>query len=320
MLKKNIVHVRNLLGFLKEKYNGVFLVGYNSITKLPINISIDYDASFGTTDKQSECNYIILNGNLYYVDDYNSSLIRCGTSEKWSCVSGEGDSFFGYYAYGIDDGKLYALTSSTITQIGSATKWTMVAGNSEDDGTFGVAYGISGGKLYRLIGTSITQVGSSTGWTYVQGKSDKRGYYAFGINNGKLYLISNTTITQVGTATNFTEVQGDYQSNVGCGLAKTSDGKLHYFIGNNIEEVSPQYNWSDFAFEYAISNGKLYYIDGSDAAQIGDSINWEKVSHNYAINKGIVYSLMSGTVRKKDVQQCKGIYGSNNAVALCKVE
>ena len=169
MLKNNIVHIRNLLEFLKKKYNGVISIDGTTPTNITGNIDIDFSNSCGTSDKVTNCNYIILSGYLYFRD--NDTLIKVGNSNGWTSVCGVGTS--GVYGYGIDGGKLYALLGTTATQIGGATTWAMVSGSSNGS-TYG--YGIAAGKLYRLSTTTATQVGSSTKWEFIQGGSQEYFY------------------------------------------------------------------------------------------------------------------------------------------------
>ena len=325
MLKNNIVHTRGLLGYLKKKYNGVIRINDTVsgvvTTNLTGDIDIDYSNSYGTSDKVTKCNYIILNGYLYFKN--GDTLKKVGNSDGWTSVCGVGSNL--EYGYGIDSGKLYALLGSTATQVGSATNWTMVSGSSNGS-TYG--YGIAAGKLYRLSTTTATQIGSSTKWEFIQGGSSDF-VYTYGINTGYVYSIKGTTTKKIGTISSFKEVRGVTVGDSNWVLARTDTELYRVLAGSNIIlKIDLSKDWVKIITKYgtnkgyAIGNGELYYINlqNGDITQIGDSNTWEDVTEEYAVNKGIVYKLSDATVTKVDVQRCVGIYGAYFPFALCEVK
>lgn len=347
MLKGNVLHTRALLQGLKEQYSGVFY-SYTKQYSISPDV-IDLTSTFGTSDKITECNFIVVNGDLYRRESSSLYYIYrvADNDSKWQAMTGwcNNNGSNSAYAYAINNGKLYAFHNSDVMErVGTSTNWTMVSGEqrviinvSPGELNFDkFAYGIDGGKLYKLQGTTATRVGSLSNWTFIQGSSDTENTEdsgTYGIAGGKLYKIVNTTQTQVGSDTGFTEVRGNTER----ALALKGD-KLYVVRNTKIAEPTDlnfeNNGWSEISQSHAIRNGKLYYtyayITGSDIRstmiQVGTSDKWQTIGgigsswEEWGINNGTVYTVREGYMTKTSLQKCIGIYGRVQNFAVCNVD
>lgn len=84
------------------------------VATLGFTESIDLDKTRGTEKSDVQCNYVILNGKLFYFS--SSTLAQVGSLTTWTAVSGYSSSTSAY-AYGIAEGKLYRLNDTTVTDL-----------------------------------------------------------------------------------------------------------------------------------------------------------------------------------------------------------
>lgn len=335
-----------LLGKQKKKYKAYLLYGATvvDVATLGFTEPIDLDTTKGTGFDCFGCNYVILNGKLYYC--YNqSSLQRVGNLTNWNDITGYGNANGSSYAYGIAGGKLYRIYGTTTTQVGTATDWTNVSGQYSNSTSI-YPYGIAGGKLYYINNTTTTQVGSETAWTFINGFSSTNNYYAYGFNSNKLYKISGTSASTVDSLS-WTKISGySYYRSSSTLTYKTyaygiTDRKLYYIYSGSKGRIGSAINWTDISgfsdyspstskpscFAIGISGGNLYSIgeaDGATTKQISGGYNWTQVSGTvsssytaYGINNGNIYRLYWGGTSSKpavtnsslSIPNCVKIYG-----------
>lgn len=338
-----------LLGKPKKKYKAYLLYGATAVDVATLGFTepIDLDTTKGTSFDCYSCNYVILNGKLYYCPD-QYTLTRVGTLTDWTDITGYANVNGSTYAYGIAGGKLYKIYNNsgiTTTQVGTATDWTNVSGYY---GSSIYPYGISGGKLYYINNTTTTQVGSATTWTYINGFY-RSNYYAYGFNSDILYRISGTSASAVDSLSR-TKISGYSYSNSTFSIYAygIADGKLYYLYSTTKGQIGSATNWTDISgysyrtstsasglkgFAIGISGGKLYSIGGTDSKttkQIGSLTDWTKVSGTvyytsssssftaYGIRNGNIYRLYWGGTSSNpavaaadlSIPNCVEIYGS----------
>ena len=168
-------------------------------------------------------------------------------------------------AFGIADGKLYAVCGTIASQVGSETGWTSVSDFYNSN-----AFGICSGKLYYInasgglelgITASATQEGSITGWTKISGYNSA-STYPIAICDGKLYRISHNDVTQIGTESGWTHI-GGYCSEAGTTGYGICNGKLYAIEYNSVTQIGTESDWM-----YLSESGNIA-IRGSDSGTGG---------------------------------------------------
>lgn len=202
-----------------------------------------YDQMAGWTDvcgtmvsNNTQYAYGICSGKLYRIGGYIGSgepvleLHQIGSSTKWASVQGmsiETPDGMSNQVYGINDGKIYRIYPTSVSQIGSASDWSKIAIRSIGWGTQYLLATKKDGKLYTIrsdtgLGNSIhldsskitdmaagyvicdgelfyvrvsvnaIKVGTSNKWTMITGQTDNTNNLGgvYGICNGVLYKIS----------------------------------------------------------------------------------------------------------------------------------
>ncbi len=294
--------------------------------------NIDY--IIGTNDCTCSCNFVILEGYLYYCSEDNV-LAKIGTSNKWTAVSGyyyAASSSLVYFANGICDGKLYRLSSISAELISSNNTWSCVCGYSGfsggDDSVY--AYAICNGELYMISNSTsptVTRLDDNNDWSAICGFSSS-SYLALGIRNNQLYTISTDTLTSIDDVTSCSLIGGycypgvslDYYAYfVNNGelyslLVKDSETTITNLGLSNCTKLSGSISYSADSYNsyaYAICDGALYSLLENTAAQIGTDITWSDVagfSISYGINNGKLYRISGSTLTEVD--------GINNAEAV----
>lgn len=265
--------------------------------------------------------YAIKSGMLYMLNGTNAPT-QVGSANTWTLVSGDSAVNSSRYAYGIAGGSLYKIVGTTITKIGSSTKWTFIQGSYSSSQTpYTTAYGICDGKLYAIANTTATVIDTNTDWAEVRGVYNKgESVIDLGLKTtGELYAIKR------------------YDRTPG---SESID----------IRQVGESNKWTDITPNFGICEGKLYYIRREpdvlksgypvEALQVGESNKWTyltgvkagSVGFAYGVCDGILYSLeeeeeLTGNITKPkelNIRCCVGVYGSsdanNNITALCEVE
>ena len=168
-------------------------------------------------------------------------------------------------AFGIADGKLYAVCGANASQVGSEIGWTSVSDFYNSN-----AFGICSGKLYYInasgglelgITASASQEGSLTGWTKISGYNST-STYPIAICDGKLYRIAQKDFTQIGTETGWTHI-GGYCSQSGTTGYGICNGKLYAIEYNSVTQIGTESDWM-----YLSESGTIA-IRGSDSGTGG---------------------------------------------------
>lgn len=204
--------------------NGALFAISTNAYVLPLDIKqvgTDTDWSFlGAISYTSSINgsiTAIRNGMLFeaqYLQGETGLFQYYGTDTDWQTVirePGVGASF------GIKNGALYYLNTSSYGQVGTNTGWTAISGHM---GTFYGYYavGINNGKLYKIgdyiNNVTATQLGTDSGWTAISGTHYNTEYPGYGIMNGKLYRINVQTgvLSRVGTSSDWLDVFGNWST------------------------------------------------------------------------------------------------------------
>lgn len=118
------------------KENKLYSLNNNGVRKISDetgwSMICGYDADYSIS---TNCGYGIRNGNLYKLKGFDVTLIN--DTETWIKIRG-----YGIYGLGLtQSGKIYKITSSSITQIGADTGWTDISGKYELKKLFGVKNG-----------------------------------------------------------------------------------------------------------------------------------------------------------------------------------
>lgn len=233
----------------------------------------------------------VINGKIYYYN--NNTWTQLGTKTDYVIVTGC-CSYNHVYAYcnAIDSsGKLWYVTSTSETQVGSDTSWTSLGYTQS---SYLPTCGLNNGKIYYVDGsntptqayTNLTNVTNLTALGY------SNYVYGYCINNGYLYFLNNTTATLIGNENNWKDI---YPWNILSPYVALINGNNELFYSNgvnaykqnvtNIKKASLAYNGSGV---YCLTNdNKLYFgtnlttIYGNNYGNyidISNDIEWSDIS------------------------------------------
>ena len=117
-----------------EASDGLYMLwGTDSRSRISTLTGWTKITGYGASGNANYYSYGIKDGKLYYLYANGNGAVQQGTDTTWTDITGSYENG-SWYGYGINDGKLYAL-SGTPTQIGSDTTWTKVSGTSSSSGT-----------------------------------------------------------------------------------------------------------------------------------------------------------------------------------------
>lgn len=343
MLINNTILSKALVQGIRDEHHGIFWcdfgnkIAYKKLSGQVMPSTIDFSNTFGTSDKITECNLIIINSKLYHINSSNQAVVFGAVPAFCTSISGTIYSNSLDAAYCVSAGYLYEISyNNTGTayslKVGSDNTWTMVSGTYYTYETgypttttvTTYAYGINNGKLYCLAHptantssatTTVTVVKSGsttiTGWTFIQGSSNTSGSVTsgtYGIANGKLYKIIGSSASQVGTMTGWTEVRGHIGTAFGLcngelyGIVSTTNN-VHKTV--KVEEANINGNWTSYTNHFLINNGKLYYAylyESYDELkysiqQLGTDTKWSMVS-GQGVGNAYAWGINTGVVFK----------------------
>lgn len=192
--------------------------------------------------------YAIVSGVLGKITNGGFAALQIENNTGWSKLGGGSNQ-----AYGIRNGKLYAVYSSNVVQVGSDSGWTDI-----DKPLFQASFtvGIRDGQLYLVEGSSAARISESSGWRIVIGHPA-----AVADSSGKLYMATaNGPVLK-------SELQG-----------------WTHLTGFSSEDTTG--NGAHHTTHYGICAGKLYFAESDGSfVQIGISDQWSCISREHYVRR-----------------------------------
>lgn len=228
-------------------------------------------STIGTRDKSIPCDYVIVEGRLYFLQSsitfYQYTLVS--DSGTWTEVSGT--SAGGGAAVGINNGRLYMLQSTNVTPIGTDTTWQRVSGSISSTDK---ALGINNGKLYTITYNNATLLDDTYTWEEIVGTSTS----GLGIDNAKaLHYINANGTGYVSSSDSGFEGGKDPDSDLDFG--GDSGSSEESIIPNNWTQISSTPSTSYYSYGicdnklWAILNGKVSVVTTSDGVEVINAID-----------------------------------------------
>lgn len=268
----------------------------NDINKCVFGYGYNYGSSYSG-------NFIIINGKIY---TYTSNVLQqCGSKSDYATVSGNGATNI----WAIDEsGKLWYINNNVETQVGTDTSWTSlsyISGSTIGGINNGKIYSITSSTATQQY-TNLTNV------SVLQAVNESSYLKGFCFNNNYLYYIKNNTATMLGNDNNWkymdlqvgnSEYAYVINSNNELYFA-TYQGGLYKLNASNVKKVSAS---SGYICLYITNDNKLCYLQsantkyGDNYGQVYDISNgmeWTDISrldraynYLYAISDGKLYKI-----------------------------
>ena len=318
----------------------------------PINIS----TTKGTSDDSIYCNYVILNGKLFYYD--GESLSQVGSLETYSAVSG-------YYYYKsktdyCDPLFLHSGNNPYLLTISSHNPLSTIRYSIGTSSTVSIS-SISGyisnncDPIYIRATTQKIYSGynvftTNSTWKKISGSfSEDNKFNAYGITSdgvlGRTYYSASSSPPHVmnkvsSDISGWTAVCGYYSkfdsSDIiyGYGIAT----KMLYYLSPSASKIGTLKTWTKISgktnslstiFGYGIAGGSLYSLCKNTATKIDSETTWMLISgfskngtdYAYGSKIGNLYSLNGTTITDLQISNCIAIYGTSTAnypaLAVC---
>lgn len=249
----------------------------------------DYVISTGSETK----NFAIdTSGKLWYIN--NSTETQIGDSTNWSSL---GYMYNGTISCGLNDGKIYLIESTGVTQ--KNTDLTNVSNlQASWNGSSIQGFCLNNNYLYWLNNNTSTLIGENNNWIDIEVSTGNPEYALVLNSNSDLYYVYQSNLYKL----NISNVKKAV-TNGSVAICITNNDKLYYLTnlttkyGDNycqLFNISNGLEWTDISrihqgynYFYGIGDEKLYKIKATSSieqtvyTQIGTESNYQKVEGYY---------------------------------------